>query len=192
MCGKVIVCVEKKETIAARTLCTTNHGTAVKMRKGFWKRSGHTKYPLLSEVALCVMSVLSTSAATERSWSLWGHVYTSARNALGLERAKKMITFCSMNMQRLLIRMTLGACWGELVEGTGRQGEGAGAADLIEGQGSESVIMSSTSAILYGELGSRRCESEVVLVKLHSFCRQLRKHHNRVDSQKCILTFAQE
>jgi hypothetical protein len=36
----------------------------------------------------------ATSAATERNWSLWGREYTSARNALGLERAKKLITFC--------------------------------------------------------------------------------------------------
>jgi hypothetical protein len=35
---------------------------------------------------------------------------------------------------------------GEVVEGTGRQGEGAGAADLIEGQGSDKVQVSSTSA----------------------------------------------
>jgi hypothetical protein len=91
MCGKVIVCTGKKETTGKST---TNHVTAVKMRKGFWKRFGRTKYPLLSEVALRVMSVHPTSAATERNWSLWGRVYTSARNALGLERAKKMITFC--------------------------------------------------------------------------------------------------
>jgi hypothetical protein len=64
------------------------------MRKGFWKRFGYTKYQLLCEVALRVMSVHATSTAIERNWSLWGRVYTSARNALGLERAKKMITFC--------------------------------------------------------------------------------------------------
>jgi hypothetical protein len=58
----------------------------VKMRTGFGKRFGYTKYPLLSEVALRVMSVHPTSAAPERNWSLWGRVYTSA---LGLERAKK-------------------------------------------------------------------------------------------------------
>ena len=32
--------------------------------------------------------------ATERNWGLWGLVYTTSRNALGMERAKKMITFC--------------------------------------------------------------------------------------------------
>jgi hypothetical protein len=50
---------------------------------------------------------------------------------------------------------------------------------------SECVIQ----AILYGELGSRRCESEVVLVSCSLICRQRRKHHNRVDSRKRILPF---
>jgi hypothetical protein len=35
-----------------------------------------------------------TSASTERNWSLWGRVYMVARNALGLERAKALITVC--------------------------------------------------------------------------------------------------
>jgi hypothetical protein len=94
MCGKIIVCAGKTETTGARTSCTTDHVAAVKMRIGFWKCFGHTNYPFLSEVAQRVMSVHPTSAATERNWSLWGRVCTSARNALGLERAKKMITFC--------------------------------------------------------------------------------------------------
>jgi hypothetical protein len=117
------------------------------MRKGFWKRFGYTKFPLLSEVALRVMSVHPTSAATERNWSLWGRVYTSA---LGLERAKKMITFCFNDGAKAVDQddfgLLLSAVEGEVVEGTGRNGEGAGAADLIEGQGSDEAQMSSTSA----------------------------------------------
>jgi hypothetical protein len=83
------------------------------------------------------MSVHPTSAADERNWSLWGRVYTSS---LGLERAKKWLLFVSMAVERLLIRMTLGSCCRlskvrphEVIKGTGRHGEGAGAADLIEG-----------------------------------------------------------
>jgi hypothetical protein len=56
MCGKVIVCAGKTETTGARTSCTTNNVAAVKMRKGFWKRFGHARYPFLSEVAQRVMS----------------------------------------------------------------------------------------------------------------------------------------
>jgi hypothetical protein len=43
MCGKGIDCAGKGKTTGATTLCTTNHVTAVKMRKGFCKRFGHTK-----------------------------------------------------------------------------------------------------------------------------------------------------
>jgi hypothetical protein len=93
MCAEVIVCADKTETTGAKTSCTTNHVAAVKICKGFWKCFGHTRYPFLSEVARA-MSVHPTSAATEQNWLLLGRVYTSARNALGLERAKKMITFC--------------------------------------------------------------------------------------------------
>jgi hypothetical protein len=61
-------------------------------RKEVWKRYGK-KYPALTGVALRLLSI-HPSAASERSWSLWGRVYTSSRNALGLERAKALITFC--------------------------------------------------------------------------------------------------
>jgi hypothetical protein len=67
---------------------------SVKMRKGVWSRYGSEQLPELAPVALRLLSVHPTSAATERNWALWGRVYTSARNALGLERAKKLITFC--------------------------------------------------------------------------------------------------
>ena len=46
--------------------------------------------------ALVATSALAciTTASTERNWTLWGRVYTSARTALGLERAKKLIMLC--------------------------------------------------------------------------------------------------
>jgi hypothetical protein len=52
---------------------------------------------------------------------------------------------------------------GEVIEGTGRQVEGAGAVDVIEGKGSDKVQVSSNSAqwviqaILYMELISTHC-----------------------------------
>jgi hypothetical protein len=67
---------------------------AVGMRKGLWKRYGMALYPALAKVALRLLSIHPTSAATERNWSLWGRVYTAARNTLGLERAKALIMFC--------------------------------------------------------------------------------------------------
>jgi hypothetical protein len=67
---------------------------SIKMRKGVWSRYGAEVYPDLAPVALRLLSMHPTSASTERNWALWGRVYTSTRNALGLERAKKLITFC--------------------------------------------------------------------------------------------------
>lgn len=50
-------------------------------------------FPELAAVALRSMSVHPTSCAAERNWSIWGRLYTASRNALGAERAKKMIAF---------------------------------------------------------------------------------------------------
>jgi hypothetical protein len=41
-------------------------------RKGLWKRYGTARFPELSSVALRLLSIHPTSAATERNWSLWG------------------------------------------------------------------------------------------------------------------------
>lgn len=63
-------------------------------RKGFWRRNGARRFPSLAKVALRLLAAHSTSASTERNWTLWGRVYTSARTALGLDRAKKLIMYC--------------------------------------------------------------------------------------------------
>jgi hypothetical protein len=60
-------------------------------RKGFWRRYGKHRYPNLAKLALCLLAAHSTSAASACNWTLWGRVYTSARTALGQERAKKLI-----------------------------------------------------------------------------------------------------
>ena len=39
------------------------------------------------------MSMHGTSAVTERNRGLWGHVCTSSRNSLGMNRAKQLTTF---------------------------------------------------------------------------------------------------
>jgi hypothetical protein len=61
-----------------------------------------------------------------------------------------MITFCFNDRAKAVDQddfgLLLSVVEGEVVEGTGRKGEGAGAADVIEGQGSDKVQMSSTSA----------------------------------------------
>ena len=66
----------------------------VHARTGVWKKNGATLWPELAKVAIKLMGMHPTSASTERNWSLWGRVYTAARNALSLDRARKIITFC--------------------------------------------------------------------------------------------------
>ena len=43
-------------------------------RKGFWRRNGQHEYPNLAKVALRLLAAHSTSASTERNWTLWGCV----------------------------------------------------------------------------------------------------------------------
>jgi hypothetical protein len=68
----------------------------------------------------------------------------------GLVASKKMITLCfnvgGKAVDQDDFGLLLSAVEGEVIEGTGRHGEGAGAADLIEGSGSDKAQMSSTSA----------------------------------------------
>jgi hypothetical protein len=63
------------------------------MRANVWGKSG--KFPALTEVVRRLMACHATTCAAERNWSLWGRIYTSARSALGMERAKKMISICT-------------------------------------------------------------------------------------------------
>jgi hypothetical protein len=96
---------------------------SIRMRKGVWQRYGQDAFPELSAVALRLMSMHPTSCAAERNWSVWGRLYTSARNALGAERAKKMIAF-SFNSRAQKASMTDLALDLALVEGeVGADGE---------------------------------------------------------------------
>jgi hypothetical protein len=89
-------------------------------------------FPDFSTVALRLMSIHHTSCAEWHKvnvslyiqhlvqWSInrsvWGRLYTSARNALGAERAKKMIAF-SFNSRAQQVSMTDLALHLALVEG---------------------------------------------------------------------------
>jgi hAT family C-terminal dimerisation region len=66
----------------------------VHARASVWKKKGATIWPELTKVVLKLLAMHPTSASTERNWSLWGRVYTAARNALSLDRARKITTFC--------------------------------------------------------------------------------------------------
>jgi len=46
---------------------------------------------LLSVAANKLLSAHATSAAAERNWSAWGHIYTPLCNSLSIETAEKMV-----------------------------------------------------------------------------------------------------
>jgi hypothetical protein len=67
---------------------------SIESSQGVWTKFGGT-WPELQATVLRLMACHATAYATERDWSLWGRVYTSSRNRLGAERAKKLITICT-------------------------------------------------------------------------------------------------
>lgn len=67
-------------------------------RRTFWAEKAQPHVPILSAAAIRLLSLHVTTAAAERNWSAWGNTFTSARAALGLDRAQKMI-FIKENME---------------------------------------------------------------------------------------------
>ncbi|KAJ9529854.1 hypothetical protein QJQ45_022259, partial [Haematococcus lacustris] len=63
----------------------------VSMRRAFWSKAGLRGFPHLAVAASRLLGVHATSAASERNWSAWGRLFTSARTRLTLERAKMLI-----------------------------------------------------------------------------------------------------
>ncbi len=50
-----------------------------------------SRFPLLSMVAVRVLSMHTTSCACERNWSLWGRVFAKGRSSLLIATAEKVI-----------------------------------------------------------------------------------------------------
>ena len=69
-------------------------------RLKIWVTYGQEPFSHLVDVVHRLLCCHATTCATERNWSLWGRVYTSSRNRLGIERAKKMIAICTNTKQR--------------------------------------------------------------------------------------------
>jgi hypothetical protein len=63
-------------------------------RISIWEQYGCEDYPDLMKAVIRLLSC-HARCAVERNWSLWGHIYCAARNALGMERAKKMVAICT-------------------------------------------------------------------------------------------------
>jgi hypothetical protein len=62
--------------------------------KGLWKCYGSQTFPTLSDAAIRLLCVHGTFCVSERTWALWGRVYTASRNHIGMEQAKKLIALC--------------------------------------------------------------------------------------------------
>jgi hypothetical protein len=68
-------------------------------RLNVWNRFGFKGFASLAKVVQRLLACHPSSCATERNWSLWGSVYSASRNALGIERGKKVITICDDSRQ---------------------------------------------------------------------------------------------
>ena len=45
------------------------------LRRGWWKMFAAATYPIMAKAAERLLSAHATTAATERNWSAWGHMY---------------------------------------------------------------------------------------------------------------------
>ena len=65
--------------------------SSIEARLGWWEKTASSKFPWLAKVAQVLLPRHVTTCAAERNWSVWGNVYTKARNRLAVGRAEKLI-----------------------------------------------------------------------------------------------------
>jgi hypothetical protein len=84
---------EALPTLTARTTLDSGKVEVASgtMRRGWWQTAGRQHFPLVSKVAVKLLSFHATACATERNWSLWGLVYPKCRSNLALERGEKLV-----------------------------------------------------------------------------------------------------
>jgi hypothetical protein len=98
---------EQKEAATAAAALATQRSNkrkraeipSMSMRLKIWSKFGAKEFGSLTKVVQRLLACHATSCATERNWSLWGRVYTASRNALGMERGKKLISICANSRQ---------------------------------------------------------------------------------------------
>jgi hypothetical protein len=59
---------------------------AAETRRGVWTSSMEKKYPLLSAIALRLLSMHATSCGSERNWSVWRFTCRDNRRRLALQK----------------------------------------------------------------------------------------------------------
>jgi hAT family C-terminal dimerisation region len=72
---------------------------AVEDRRALWEKYLAKLYPKLAIAASRLLSMHVTTCSSERNWSMWGNVYTKARNRLQVDRAEKIIFINSNTSQ---------------------------------------------------------------------------------------------
>ncbi|KAG1675279.1 hypothetical protein FOA52_016311 [Chlamydomonas sp. UWO 241] len=66
--------------------------TPASSRRGLWtKNLANNGFPLLALCADRLLSMHATSAASERNWSVWGHIFTKYRTRLGLIKGEMLV-----------------------------------------------------------------------------------------------------
>ena len=56
-----------------------------------WWNLLKSRYPLLSSVAIKVLSIPASSAASERNWSTYNFIHSKLRNRMVIDRAEKLV-----------------------------------------------------------------------------------------------------
>lgn len=57
----------------------------------YWSQYGKADYPLLGKIALRLFTIPTSSAASERVWSIYSFIHSKRRNRLGLEKVEKLV-----------------------------------------------------------------------------------------------------
>lgn len=56
----------------------------------YWKTMGRT-FPVLGEIANIVFALPTSSAASERAWSIFNHIHTKKRNRLSVDKVELLV-----------------------------------------------------------------------------------------------------
>ncbi|KAG1662088.1 hypothetical protein FOA52_006895 [Chlamydomonas sp. UWO 241] len=91
------VCSSRREEVDGKKIKIII--TPASSRRGLWTKNG---FPLLALCADRLLSMHATSAASERNWSVWGHIFTKYRSRLGLIKGE-MLVFIRGNSETVII-----------------------------------------------------------------------------------------
>ncbi|GMF53583.1 unnamed protein product [Phytophthora fragariaefolia] len=64
--------------------------------RGYWGAQSENKYPLLKKLANIVFAMSTSSAASERAWSIFDHIHSKRRNRMSVEKVE-MLAFVYIN-----------------------------------------------------------------------------------------------